>query len=382
MADVSDAQHPAARRDRRRPTISDVAALTGLSKATVSRALNDRDRVSAATRARVLATLEEIGYLRSHAAASLSTGRTGLLGLVIGANRNPTVLSAMHGALSAAGDYDVAVYVSETDERHDTIYGRLLASRAVDGVVHLFPGVTDEPFVRSLQRRGVPVVVVEPQAPFAEVSTVWPDSFHDGYISTAHLLEGGHSRIAICGDVPGWGRERRYVEGYRRALADASDSRRPRTRRRGRLDPRRRLSGHGAVACSRRSADCGVLLLRHRRVRGDRVCSRPRVAAARGAGDRRLRRHGGGQAGWPRHSPRCAIAARCSSLKPSRSSPRCWQVRSSAPVEREVRSELAIRGVERDSSRLARRDAVSRAARTSCATPGWRRWLPHGTPTR
>ena len=121
MADVSDAQHPAARRDRRRPTISDVAALTGLSKATVSRALNDRDRVSAATRARVLATLEEIGYIRSHAAASLSTGRTGLLGLVIGANRNPTVLSAMHGALSAAGDYDVAVYVSETDERsrHD-----------------------------------------------------------------------------------------------------------------------------------------------------------------------------------------------------------------------------------------------------------------------
>ena len=222
MADVSDAQHPAARRDRRRPTISDVAALTGLSKATVSRALNDRDRVSAATRARVLATLEEIGYIRSHAAASLSTGRTGLLGLVIGANRNPTVLSAMHGALSAAGDYDVAVYVSETDERHDTIYGRLLASRAVDGVVHLFPGVTDEPFIRSLQRRGVPVVVVEPQAPFAEVSTVWPDSFHDGYMSTAHLLDGGHSRIAICGDVPGWGRERRYVEGYRRALADAS----------------------------------------------------------------------------------------------------------------------------------------------------------------
>ncbi len=222
MANASDTQHPAARPDRRRPTISDVAALTGLSKATVSRALNDRDRVSAATRARVLATLEEIGYLRSHAAASLSTGRTGLLGLVIGANRNPTVLSAMHGALSAAGDYDVAVYVSETDERHDTIYGRLLASRAVDGVVHLFPGVADEPFIRSLQRRGVPVVVVEPQAPFAEVSTVWPDSFHDGYLSTAHLLEGGHSRIAICGDVPGWGRERRYVEGYRRALADAS----------------------------------------------------------------------------------------------------------------------------------------------------------------
>ena len=126
MAEVSNEEQPAARGDRQRPTISDVAALTGLSKATVSRALNDRQRVSAATRARVLATLEEIGYIRSHAAASLSTGRTGLLGLVVGANRNPTVLSAMHGALSAAGGPRVVVYVSETDEGHDTIYRRLL----------------------------------------------------------------------------------------------------------------------------------------------------------------------------------------------------------------------------------------------------------------
>jgi LacI family transcriptional regulator len=222
MVEVSDEEHPAAGGDRRRPTITDVAALTGLSKATISRALNGRDRVSAATRARVLATLEEIGYIRSHAAASLSTGRTGLLGLVVGANRNPTVLSAMHGALSAAGEYGVVVYVSETDAGHDTIYSRLLASRAVDGVVHLFPRATDEPMVRSLQRGGVPVVAVEPEAPFAGVSTVWPDSFDDGYVSTAHLLERGHTRIAIGADSPGWGREGSYVEGYRRALADAS----------------------------------------------------------------------------------------------------------------------------------------------------------------
>jgi LacI family transcriptional regulator len=222
MVEVSDDAHPAARGDRRRPTITDVAALTGLSKATVSRALNDRDRVSAATRARVLATLEEIGYIRSHAAASLSTGRTGLLGLVVGANRNPTVLSAVHGALSAAGEYGVVVYVSETDAGHDTIYRRLLASRAVDGVVHLFPRATDEPMVRSLQRGGVPVVAVEPEAPFDDVSTVWPDSFDDGYVSTEHLVAQGHTRIAICADTPDWGREREYVAGYLRALADNS----------------------------------------------------------------------------------------------------------------------------------------------------------------
>ena len=169
-----------------------------------------------------MVTLEDTGYIRSHAATSLSTGRTGLLGLVIGANRNPTVLSAIHGALSMGSGHELVIYVSETDDGHDTIYRRLRASRAVDGVVHLFPRLADEPTIRALQRAGVPVVLVEPQAPVDGASMVWPDSYHDGYVSTAHLVALGHTRIAICADTPGWGRERRYVEGYRDALADAS----------------------------------------------------------------------------------------------------------------------------------------------------------------
>src|SRR5262245_57759194 len=95
----------------RRPTIADVAAMPGLSKATVSRAMNGRDRVSSETRERVTRTLAEIGYRRSHAATSLSTGRTGLLGLVIGANRNPAALAAIQGASTAAADAGYAVVV-------------------------------------------------------------------------------------------------------------------------------------------------------------------------------------------------------------------------------------------------------------------------------
>ncbi len=205
----------------RRPTISDVATLVGLSKATVSRALNDRDRISAETRARVLATLQEIGYTRSHAARSLSTGQTGLIGLVIGGNRNPVALSAMQGAMAAAGsaDFGVVVYISATDDDHAGIYSEVLGSRGVDGVVHLFPRASDTAAIEALQRGGVPVVAVEPQVPMSGVTTVWSDTFAAGRLGAEHLIGLGHRRIAICADQVPWGKQRGYLEGFRAACA-------------------------------------------------------------------------------------------------------------------------------------------------------------------
>ena len=213
------------------------------------------------------------------------------------------------------------------------------------------------------------------------MSTVWPDSYHDGYLSTAHLLEGGHSRIAICGDIPGWGRERRYVEGYRRALADASilvdpelvaevgwthDVGYQATARWLALDDPPTAACYccdtaafGAMACAR-----------------DRGLRLPEELAIVGYDDTEVAR-------W--------VAPALTTLRDRRTMlvAEAFTILTavlagevSAPVEREVRSELAIRRVERDSSRLAPSWAVSRAPRTSCATPGWSRWPPHGSPTR
>jgi LacI family transcriptional regulator len=163
----SDASARRGRSSSQGPTIKDIAEQTGLSKATVSRAINGRDRISPSTRERVLMALDELGYMPSHAATSLSTGRTGLLGLMIGANRNPTALSAMQGALTAAvaAQYGVIVYITEKETEHDAVYTGVLASRGVDGALHLFPGKGDERYVRKMHDRGLPIVVIEPQAP-------------------------------------------------------------------------------------------------------------------------------------------------------------------------------------------------------------------------
>jgi DNA-binding LacI/PurR family transcriptional regulator len=171
----------------------------------------------------VLAVLEEAGYTPSRLATGLSTGRTGLLGLMIGENRDPTAVTVMQGALSAAvpAHYGVVVYVTTSEREHEALYSDMVARGGIDGALLLFPTRDDEPFVRRIADRGLPLVLIEPQVAMPGIPTVEPDVFDDAYRSTRYLLELGHRRIAVCGDASGWRTEQQYLDGYRRALTEA-----------------------------------------------------------------------------------------------------------------------------------------------------------------
>ncbi len=205
-----------------RVNIHDVAALTGLSIATVSRAINGRPRIAPQTRARVLAALEEVGYAPSRAATSLSTGRTNLIGLMLGELRDPVALEVMHGALTTAvqADFGVVTYMTTEAHENEALYADVAARGSVDGLLWLFPQRRDQEFITRLQARGVPLVLIEPEVATPGVPTVYADAFDDGYRCTRYLLDLGHRRIALCADALEWGLEGRFLDGYRAALAD------------------------------------------------------------------------------------------------------------------------------------------------------------------
>lgn len=206
-----------------RVSIHDIAALTGLSIATVSRAINNRDRIAPQTRARVLAALETVGYAPSRAATSLSTGRSGLIGLMLGELRDPVALEVMHGALATAvqAAYGVVTYMTTEDHENGAIYADVAARGSVDGVLWLFPDRSDLEFIVRLQARGIPLVLIEPEVAAPGVPTVYADAFDDGYRCTRYLLDLGHRRIALCADALDWGLEGRFLDGYHAALTDA-----------------------------------------------------------------------------------------------------------------------------------------------------------------
>lgn len=176
--------------------IGDVARLAGVSKATASRALSGRGHVAASTRRRVEVAAAEIGYIASPAAASLVTGRTMNVGVVIPfVNRwfFGEVLEGIERALLAAG-YDLTLYnVGDAGGDRDRVFDFFLARKRVDAVIAVGVDLTEHE-TAALDRREKPLVSLGGSGAVGAYLSI--DDRAVGALATEHLLHLGHTRIA------------------------------------------------------------------------------------------------------------------------------------------------------------------------------------------
>ena len=184
--------------------IGDVARLAGVSKSTASRALSGRGYVAEGTRLRVEAAAERIGYIASPDAASLVTGRTKNIGIVIPfVNRwfFGEVLEGVERALLAA-DYDLTLYnLALSGPKRDRIFDFFLARKRVDAVIAVGVDLTDRE-VAVIERRGKPIFALGGTAPGAPRLAI--DDHAAAALATEHLIQLGHTRIAhLAGAAPG-----------------------------------------------------------------------------------------------------------------------------------------------------------------------------------
>src|SRR5687768_9477327 len=100
---------------RKRPTITDVAGMAGVSKATVSRVINKTDFVEEATKQRVLQAVLELGYRPNHAARSLTTKRTRTIGMIISDATNLFFGDMLRGVEAILQPQDYGLLVCNTD---------------------------------------------------------------------------------------------------------------------------------------------------------------------------------------------------------------------------------------------------------------------------
>jgi LacI family transcriptional regulator, repressor for deo operon, udp, cdd, tsx, nupC, and nupG len=201
----SGPKHTAPKRTAPQPTarsgIRQVADLAGVSVGTVSRALRGQPGVAAETRRRVQVAADELGYVPSPSAASLASGRTMAVGVVVPYVSRWFFASVVQGAekvLSKAG-YDVLLYdlAGWEDARRRLLGGRLLQKR-VDGalVVTLDLDRTEQEALRGFN---LPIALVGGDDGFAGVRI---DDVKAAVTATTHLLELGHRRIAFIGVEP------------------------------------------------------------------------------------------------------------------------------------------------------------------------------------
>ncbi|TFC82902.1 LacI family transcriptional regulator [Cryobacterium sinapicolor] len=179
--------------------IADVARLAGVAKATASRALSGRGYVSEQTRIKVIAAAREIGYVASPNAASLVTGRTKSIGVIIPFISRwyfSEVLESMEQALLDEG-YDMTLYNLPTPSpERERVFDYFLARKRFDGVISVGVALSDDE-VTLLHRLGRPLVGIG--GPIRGVDTIAIDDVAAARLATEHLLSLGHTDIVHIG---------------------------------------------------------------------------------------------------------------------------------------------------------------------------------------
>ena len=188
-----------------KPTISDVAARAGVSKAAVSFALNGRPGVSQDTRERILRVAEELGFTPNSMARALSFRRSGNLGLVMARSHDtlgsdpffPAFIAGVESAVAASGIFLLVRLVAD-EQAESEAYRELSRTGRVDGVFVTDLRV-DDPRPALLDKLGLPAVTLNRPAAPTTATAVCVDDGPAVREAVRHLIELGHRSIGHIG---------------------------------------------------------------------------------------------------------------------------------------------------------------------------------------
>lgn len=201
-------------------TIRDVAARAGVSHQTVSRVINDSDRVRPETRAKVEAAIDELGYRPSAIARSMARGRTGLLACIAPNLTDYTFASIIDGAETAVRDHDFFLLSASAadEEAFASLVNQLAPSRRVEGLMVI------NPFADGRYQHlpsNFPTVFAGARPREEAANSVALDDVRVGREATQHLIEQGHHHIGCITGPLAEDCSQDRCQGHREALAAA-----------------------------------------------------------------------------------------------------------------------------------------------------------------
>jgi DNA-binding LacI/PurR family transcriptional regulator len=188
----------------KRPTIADIAREAGVSKGAVSYALNGQPGVSEATRARILAIADRVGFRASTAARALAGAPAKVVGLALQRPAStlgvePFFMELISGLEAELSHHSYALLLQmvpdERDESEAEIYRQWWNERRVDGVL-LCDVRPNDPRVAAVHEMGLPAVVVGPPAAGPQLAGIWSDDAVSVAEAVDYLAGLGHVRLA------------------------------------------------------------------------------------------------------------------------------------------------------------------------------------------
>ena len=214
--------------NRARVTIDDIAAAARVSRSTVSLVLRGSNRPAEATKRKVLAAAERLGYVYNRGAASLRLRKTMLVGVLVSDISNPFYAELVAGAQSVLdrdGRLLLLINTGESFKVQSKSVQRLL-EYGVDGLMMSPTADTDASVIDAIRQRGVPIIEILRRVEGSGADFVGFDANAAAELATEHLIKLGHTHIAfIGGDLPHTvtiGRHKGFAEVMNRHGYDAS----------------------------------------------------------------------------------------------------------------------------------------------------------------
>jgi LacI family transcriptional regulator len=196
-----------------------IAAELGVSTTTVSKVLNHHADIGTATRARVLARVEELGYRPNAVARSLTLRKTHTLGVVIPDLMHSffvEIVAGIEAAVSARG-YGLLLCSSSEDPRKERSELEMLRARQVDGIVLASAHPSNTDVLGRITATGALVMIDRDDYPGLRCHRVLTDDEEVGRLAAGHLIDRGRRAVAHIAGPPIVHAMRRE-SGYREAL--------------------------------------------------------------------------------------------------------------------------------------------------------------------
>jgi len=202
-------------------SIKDIAKLAGVSPSTVSRVINQKKYVKPELRARIMAVVQETGYVPSHAARSMVLKRSFTVGMVIphAFNMFQRQLFAIIERQLEAHGYHTLFFFAKWDPEDELRCLRRLKSESLDGIIMLHE-VPHPDFYTYIEHAPMPVVLCTFDRGNLACPSIHVDEASAARSATEHLIGLGHRRIGFIGGSH-FSFAAQRADGYREALASA-----------------------------------------------------------------------------------------------------------------------------------------------------------------
>ena len=206
-------------------TIMDVAREAGVSYATVSRVVNNKNSIVREKRVRVLAAMQRLGYVPNLQARKLAGGRAQIVGLVLHDVWTSYAFEILRGidAELAAAEYDLMLYTSRQRAATESAYVASLTQGLAEGLLLLLPRDLGA-YIERLRQRHFPFVLIDHAGIAGEGPAVGATNYQGSFDATSYLLDLGHRRIGFITGNMQLGAARDRLAGYQAALAERNQA--------------------------------------------------------------------------------------------------------------------------------------------------------------